>query len=219
LKPRIQRHISSVWRKNKKKRRRLTSLFDKVIPPHWEFCGLSRQGLLYLCLAIGTILFIALPLTLGLVLGLPKERLFYPLPTNTGGIWTGEMTRCAFPIGAGVCGVKNGPRNHVGAVSHLVWDAMLNSTGARNRVDEGGREVPHPLCGMRIRAVHDVGGDEGRGLRSVDVVVTDRCADCGPRDLQLAPSAFERIAGSKEGDGDGLERIEGAWAWLDFLKG
>lgn len=52
----------------------------------------------------------------------------------------------------------------------------------------------------------DQGG--GRGNKSVDVVVVDRCVGCLPTDLDLSPSAFDVLAD------EALGRVVGSWAWL-----
>jgi hypothetical protein len=84
------------------------------------------------------------------------------------------------------------------AVAHTVFDAA-----------GGGNPNPNanPLCGRKIRVERDQGG--GRGNRSVDVVVVDRCTGCEPTDLDLSPSTFEVLADQA------LGRVTGSWAWLD----
>lgn len=51
--------------------------------------------------------------------------------------------------------------------------------------------------------------DEERGeRRSIDLKVVDRCTGCEPSDLDVSPSAFDKIASRDRG------RVDVTWAWL-----
>jgi expansin (peptidoglycan-binding protein) len=173
----------------------IRSCFDAILPPHRTYLSLSRKRFLLVLLAITLAL---LALILGLSIGLTRKSggspASLPLPTSSG-IHTGELTYYA--PGLGACGWTSGDGDAIVAVSHEVFDAA-----------GGGNPNPNanPLCGKMIRVERDRGG--GRGNKSVDVVVVDRCVGCKPTDLDLSPSTFAELA-----DMD-LGRVVGSWAWL-----
>ncbi|EJT76538.1 LOW QUALITY PROTEIN: hypothetical protein GGTG_06457 [Gaeumannomyces tritici R3-111a-1] len=96
------------------------------------------------------------------------------------------------PPGPRACGGSHGDGDMIVAVARSVFDAAAN--------EGDGNPNNNPICGRRIRVE--------RGDVSVDVAVVDRCEGCKPTDLDLSPSAFQRLA--REGDG----RVVGQWRWL-----
>lgn len=92
---------------------------------------------------------------------------------------TGDITW--YNTGLGACGQTNTNSDLVAAVSHSLYD----------------REHP---CGRNIRI--DYQG------KSLVVAVVDRCEACAEDDIDLSPTAFERVIGPL---GDG--RVSGSWDW------
>jgi expansin (peptidoglycan-binding protein) len=83
------------------------------------------------------------------------------------------------------------------AVSHLVYDAASTS----------GNPNENPLCGKKLR-IERVDERDGR-KHSIDVTVVDRCVGCKANDIDLSPSAFDKLAD------EALGRVKGSWAWLN----
>lgn len=166
---------------------------DALLPPNRTYLSLRRRHFLLLLLLIALSL---LALILGLSIGLSRHSssASLPLPASAG-IHTGDLTYYA--PGLGACGWTSSPDDAIAAVSHLVFDAA--GDGATN-------PNANPLCGRSIRVTRDQGG--GRGNKSVDVVVVDRCVGCLATDLDMSPSAFSVLAD------EALGRVVGSWAWL-----
>ncbi|KAH8904068.1 hypothetical protein BR93DRAFT_930684 [Coniochaeta sp. PMI_546] len=171
----------------------LRTRLDALLPPNQTYLSLRRRHFLLVLLASALAL---LALILGLSIGLTRHSSTpsLPLPTSTG-IHTGDLTYYAPALGA--CGWTSSPDDAIVAVSHDVFDAAGNGNSNPNA---------NPLCGRSIRVTRDQGG--GRGNKSVDVVVVDRCVGCQPTDLDLSPSAFVVLAD------EALGRVVGSWAWL-----
>ncbi|KAJ9132380.1 hypothetical protein NKR19_g9333 [Coniochaeta hoffmannii] len=171
------------------------SLLDRLLPPSRTYLSLPRRTFL---LAVTLITLSVLALILGLSIGLTHRSnhpASLPLP-SAAGIHTGDLTYYA--PGLGACGWTSSPEDAIAAVSHLVFDAAGGG---------GSNPNANPLCGMSIRVERDQGG--GRGNKSVDVVVVDRCVGCEATDLDLSPSAFGVLAD------EALGRVVASWAWLE----
>lgn len=95
--------------------------------------------------------------------------------------------------GLGSCGTYSTPADAICAISHSRYDAAATANGIAN-------PNLNPLCGKQIRVT--------RGGKSVLVTVVDRCEGCAEDDVDLSPSAFEKIAEEKEG------RVKGSWDWV-----
>lgn len=177
-------------------RRTLRSRFDALLPPTRTYpLGLNRKRfLLFVILPLAILLLFVFPLALGLGLrARANASQNLPLPTNTGGVFEGELTYYSPSLGA--CGWYNSDSDAICAVSHLLWDAM----------QVGGNPNTNTLCGRKLRVRRDV---EGVGPRTVDVTVVDRCTGCKPNDIDLSPSIFNQLAKEEQG------RVVGTWAWL-----
>jgi len=165
---------------------------DKLLPPQRKYVGLSRKRfLLFIVLPLLVLLLLVLPIALGVALGGKNKA--KPLPIDTGGIWSGDLTYYA--PGLGACGWTSGADDRIVAVSHLLFDAFQKDVTNTNQ---------NPLCGKRIRVKRDFGGE-----KSVDVVVSDRCTGCDWTDLDVSPGVFGQLAKEEQG------RVVAEWAWLD----
>lgn len=179
----------------------LRQRFDALLPPNRTYFGrLTRRALLLLA-ALALVCLVAL--VVGLAVGLSRRaaspaRENLPLPSNTGGVFTGDLTY--YDPGLGACGEVSGDQDLVVSVSHIVFDAAGASAGA------GGNPNANPLCGRRIRIRRDT---EGRGEQTIDVTVVDRCTGCAPTDLDTTIAVFERVARKDDG------RVTASWAWLE----
>ncbi|KAL8377378.1 hypothetical protein RB595_008182 [Gaeumannomyces hyphopodioides] len=165
---------------------------DAVMPPDRRYLGMRRRVFL---VAAATLLLLLLALIIGLAVGLSARKSDgqrdLPLPGSDGGrTHEGELT--FYDPGLGACGGSHGGGDMIAAVARSVFDA------AANKGD--GNPNNNPICGRRIRVE--------RGDGSVDVVVVDRCEGCKPTDLDLSPSAFQRLAREEDG------RVVGQWRWL-----
>lgn len=107
----------------------------------------------------------------------------------SGSTFSGEGTYYDPEMGA--CGKVNSGTEMVVAVSHELYDKHTPN----------GNPNKNSLCGKKIRAFY-----EGS---SVEVSIVDRCVGCAHDDLDLSPSAFEKIA-----DKD-LGRINLTWEWVE----
>jgi hypothetical protein len=174
----------------------LRARFDALLPPTRKYpWGLNRRHfLLFVVMPALILLLFIFPLALGL--GLRNRRSaaeYLPLPTDGGGIVTGELT--FYSPGLGACGWEHRDGDAICAVSHLVWDAVQVGSNPNN----------NPLCGRKIRVRREV---EGVGTRTVDVTVVDRCTGCKANDIDLSPGVFNQLAREEQG------RVTGSWAWL-----
>jgi hypothetical protein len=175
----------------------LRTRFNTLLPANKRYIHnrLSRRTFLIVLVAL---LLSLLALILGLSIGLSRKHSsakdFIPLP-STGGIYTGDLTY--YGTGLGACGWTSSDDDAIVAVSWETFDAA-----------GGGNMNPNanPLCGKKIRVERDYGG--GKGNRSIDVTVVDRCTGCKPTDLDLSYSAFDVLAERA------LGRVTGSWAWL-----
>lgn len=120
-----------------------------------------------------------------------------PLPSNSQ-TFTGDLTYYA--PGLGACGETSSDSDNIVAVSHILFDAAGSSSS------KGGNSNANPLCGLMLRAERF---DEARGeRRSIDLKVVDRCTGCQPDDIDVSPSAFDKVASRDQG------RVKVTWAWL-----
>lgn len=101
---------------------------------------------------------------------------------------SGDLTY--YSPGLGACGRTNGPNDPVVALSHGLFDPQTPNGNPNN----------NPLCGRRIRIT--------RNGKSVTVTVRDRCAGCQTNDLDVSPSAFQKVATLSEG------RVRVQWEWV-----
>ncbi|CAJ2510622.1 Uu.00g062470.m01.CDS01 [Anthostomella pinea] len=175
------------------------SRFDTAVPPHRTYFGRSRRFLLlFIILPLAILLFIVLPLAVGLGVGLSrrsKHSQDLPLPGNAD-VHTGDLTY--YGPGLGACGVVSTSSDNIVSVSHYTFDAASTGSNPNN----------NPLCGKKIRVQRDF-VEDGKGNRSVDVTVVDRCVGCAPTDLDLSIAVFTQLAPEDSG------RVVGSWAWLD----
>ncbi|KAF2242348.1 hypothetical protein BU26DRAFT_524489 [Trematosphaeria pertusa] len=167
----------------------ITDRFDRMLPPHRRYFGRSRRTLL---IAAAIVFLCLLALIIGLAVGLTKKKdRFLPLP---GGAQTfsGDLTYYNPALGA--CGIASTDNDAVVAVSHYTFDAVQQGTDPNS----------NPLCGRKIRANRVNAGKQV----SIDVTVVDRCTGCEPRDIDVSPAMFRKMA-----DPD-LGRVPVTWAWL-----
>jgi hypothetical protein len=94
--------------------------------------------------------------------------------------FTGDITY--YDVGLGACGKTNTNSEYVAAASHSLFD----------------REHP---CGRKIRISY-----QGR---SADVTVVDRCGGCAEDDLDLSPTAFQKVIGPLK-----IGRASATWEWI-----
>lgn len=107
----------------------------------------------------------------------------------SGSVFSGEGTYYDPEMGA--CGKVNSASDMIVAISHELYDEKTPN----------GNPNKNTLCGKKIRAFY-----EGK---SVEVAVVDRCVGCARDDLDLSPSAFEKIANKD------LGRIKLTWEWAE----
>jgi len=170
---------------------------DAYFPPEKKYLGLSRNYFfLFVLTPALLILLIILPVGLGVGLSDRHREQNLPFPTSGEGPWEGDLT--FYEPGMGACGWVSKNSEMIVSVSHTLWDSM----------QEGGNPNTNPLCGRKIRVRRDF-VEEGKGERSVDVVVVDRCTGCAPTDLDMSLTAFTKLA--REVDG----RVLAKWAWVD----
>ncbi|KAI4662185.1 uncharacterized protein J4E79_004472 [Alternaria viburni] len=94
----------------------------------------------------------------------------------------------------GACGHVHGDNDAVMAVSHGRFDEV-NTPNPNN----------NPLCGRKIRA-HRVDERTGKDA-SIVVTIVDKCAACAYDDIDVSPSAFDKLADKAKG------RVNVAWDW------
>ncbi|KDQ18247.1 hypothetical protein BOTBODRAFT_29592 [Botryobasidium botryosum FD-172 SS1] len=102
---------------------------------------------------------------------------------------TGQATY--FYPGLGACGKTNGNGDLITAVSKLLYDTYPGHTANPNN---------NPVCGRKIKANY--------AGKSVTVTVVDRCEACAYNDLDLSPSAFEKLSALSAGRLNGV-----TWDW------
>ncbi|KAK4676173.1 hypothetical protein QC764_509759 [Podospora pseudoanserina] len=95
-----------------------------------------------------------------------------------------------YNTGLGACGKWNNDGELVVALNRHVFDPQTPNGNPNN----------NPLCGRMIRASYNG--------KTVDVRVVDRCPGCAAGDLDLSPTAFQRLASL------GTGRITGDWWWI-----
>ncbi|MCJ1279446.1 hypothetical protein MMC21_007270 [Puttea exsequens] len=159
--------------------------FERTMPAHRRYYGLSRKIACFVLLAIILALLI---LIIGLAAGLSSHSNHHrklPLGSQT---YTGDLTY--YGPGLGACGVTSSSGDDIVSVSHFLFDSV--STGSDPNAN--------PLCGHKIRAV--------RGGTSADLTVVDRCTGCEPTDLDVSPGVFRQLADPA------LGRVTVTWAWL-----
>lgn len=170
---------------------------DAAMPPDRKYLGMRRR--VFLIAVAGALVLLLLALIIGLAVGLTSARNKnkdsqgdLPLPGRDGGrTHEGELT--FYDPGLGACGGSHVGDDLIAAVARTVFDAAAADTG-------DGNPNNNPICGKRIRVE--------RGDGSVDVTVVDRCQGCKRLDLDLSPSAFQRLAREEDG------RVVGQWRWL-----
>ncbi|KAI4624329.1 uncharacterized protein J4E87_005830 [Alternaria ethzedia] len=104
----------------------------------------------------------------------------------------GQMT--FYNPGLGACGHTHGDNDAVMAVSHGRWDEVKTPNPNDN-----------PLCGKQIRA-HRVDERTGKDA-SVLVTIVDKCMGCAYDDIDVSPSAFDKLADKAKG------RVNVEWSW------
>jgi len=169
-------------------------------------CGLTRPRFILLLILL-ILAIIALALGLGLGLGLKKDATRQlPLPDNGDPtrLYEGDLT--FFKPALGACGWVSSDADYICAVGHELFDAAGANANA------GGNPNLNPLCGRMIRVSRAYSDEVGHPNTSVDVMVVDRCTGCGPTDLDLASSAFNRLAPETRGG------VAGRWEWLPMSK-
>ncbi|KAF2748795.1 hypothetical protein M011DRAFT_466567 [Sporormia fimetaria CBS 119925] len=165
--------------------------FDRVLPPHKRYLGRSRRTFV---IALVALLLILLALVVGLAVGLTNKSGPRNLPLPSGAeTYTGDLTYYDPALGA--CGIESSASQDVVAVSHFTFDA----------VQVGGNPNTNVLCGKKIRAQRKYNGE----TVSVDLTVVDRCTGCKATDIDVSPSAFDKLAHRD------LGRVPVTWAWLE----
>ncbi|CAF9925453.1 MAG: hypothetical protein HETSPECPRED_005841 [Heterodermia speciosa] len=125
----------------------------------------------------------------------PQNPINPPSSSSSSSGTQGQMTY--YNPGLGACGLTSSASENICAISHVLYDAH-NVNGNPN---------DNPLCGHRIRATRF---DEGRGeVRSLVLVVVDRCEACAAGDIDLSPGAFEQLEDPEKG------RVPVSWVWLE----
>ncbi|KAL2057407.1 hypothetical protein ABVK25_002460 [Lepraria finkii] len=164
---------------------RAMGAFDRYVPAHRKYCGLSRKTA---CIVLLVLVIAILALIIGLAVGLSKNSSNHqalPLGSHT---YTGELTY--YGPGLGACGVTSSDDDHIVSISHFVFNAVAT----------GSNPNANPLCKHKIRAV--------RGGNSIDLTVVDRCVGCKSTDIDVSPGALRQLADPN------LGRVEVTWAWL-----
>ena len=106
----------------------------------------------------------------------------------TVGTYSGQGT--FYELGLVACGQYYTDADAVAAISYKLFDQ--NGTPNPNN---------NPHCNQRIRVF--------RGSKHVDVAIVDRCAGCeGTYDVDLSPTAFDKLADESEG------RVGITWSYL-----
>jgi len=125
-----------------------------------------------------------------------------PLPGDTGGIYSGDLTY--YDPGLGSCGITSTENDLICAIS---WELYGLSTFLLTNEDSKYTPNPNdnPFCNRRIRATRK---KEGEGNVTIDVTVVDRCTGCKPFDLDFSPGAFRMMADQS------LGRVDVTWAFL-----
>ncbi|KAF2278720.1 uncharacterized protein EI97DRAFT_217290 [Westerdykella ornata] len=165
--------------------------FDRLLPPHKRYLGRSRRTFL---VCVGVVFVVVLALVIGLSVGLTRKSSKprnLPLPTGAE-TFTGDLTY--YDPGLGACGIASTANDDIVAISHFTFDAVQTGSDPNQNV----------LCGRRIRAQR---ANNGKTV-SVDLTVVDRCTGCKPTDIDVSPSAFDKLAQRD------LGRVPVTWAWL-----
>ncbi|RHZ68908.1 hypothetical protein Glove_292g32 [Diversispora epigaea] len=109
--------------------------------------------------------------------------------SKRGKTYRGEAT--FYDVGLGACGKQNNNNQRVAAISHGLFDSIPSPGGNPNK---------NKFCGKKARV--------SRGKKSVVVTVVDRCGGCNFGDIDLSPSAFDKIAKPAEG------RVNVQWRFI-----
>ncbi|CAG8516056.1 5720_t:CDS:1, partial [Cetraspora pellucida] len=89
-----------------------------------------------------------------------------------GQVNKGDIT--FYDVGLGACGKVNSNSDLICALSPQVFGTSPGNNPNKN-----------PNCGRQLQVTC--------GSKSVVVTAVDRCAGCGPQDVDLSPSAFGRL--------------------------
>ncbi|MFI2432046.1 RlpA-like double-psi beta-barrel domain-containing protein [Streptomyces sp. NPDC018693] len=92
----------------------------------------------------------------------------------------GDATWYNPSAGVGACGWRNGDNEMVAAVSPQVYGNYPNPNNS-------------PVCGRKMVVFSDAAGSWSKP--AIVVTVVDRCAGCGPDDVDLSPAAFQKLRG------------------------
>ncbi|KAI0090068.1 expansin module family protein [Irpex rosettiformis] len=113
-----------------------------------------------------------------------------PAKRQIGETHAGDAT--FYATGLGACGIVNNDRDHIVAVSGLLYDSYPGTT-----------PNSYPICGKQMTVTY-----QGR---STTVTVADRCAvdACAMNDIVLSPVAFTDLSPLDAG------RIRVTWVWDD----
>jgi len=178
-----------------KLRTNVSTFLDRRMPSHRTYWGFRRRTVL---IVIAFLLVALLALIIGLAVGLSsrssQESLFLPLPSDKNS-FTGDLTYYD-STGLGSCGIVLTDNDPIVAVSHFLYDKMAVGSNPNN----------NPLCGLKIRAERF--DEQVNAKRSVDLTVMDRCTGCQPKDIDVSPAMFSKLADPVKG------RVDVTWAWL-----
>jgi hypothetical protein len=155
--------------------------------------NLSRRTLIILAVVALALFALIIGLAAGLTHRSHTQSL--PLPSASGGPYTGDLTY--YGPGLGACGIVSANGDSIVAVSHLIFDA----------VSVGSDPNANPLCGKMIRARRN------ETHASVDLKVVDRCVGCAARDLDVTEDTFAKLADVA------LGRVKVEWSWLEGVPG
>ena len=193
------------------------------VKPYPTIFGYRRRNVLILFAILFTLILI-----IGLAVGITQMkrhlRLLYhclvanvrqnlPLPGDTGGIYSGDLTYYA--PGLGSCGITNSDTDMICAISHELYGfdpsqnkrSLLLTCARVDSSQTGTNPNSNPFCMRKIRATRHRNGVDGNV--SVDVTVVDRCTGCKLYDLDFSPGAFHKMAD------ESLGRVDVTWAFLN----
>jgi len=168
----------------------LSRHFNNFLPAHKRYFNnhINRRTLLIM---IG-ITFTLLALIIGLAAGLTIPSDNSAVSSADVSDFQGQLT--FYNPAMGACGHVHGDNDLVMAISHGRFDEVNPSNPNNN-----------PLCGRKIRA-HRVDERTGKDA-SVIVTIVDKCMGCAYDDIDVSPSAFDKLADKAKG------RVNVEWSW------
>ena len=96
--------------------------------------------------------------------------------SSSGSVHVRNGDATHYQPGLGSCGEQSDSSEMVVALPHSLFDSKMGGSNPNN----------NPLCGKKVKASFDD--------KSIEVKVVDRCPGCGENDLDLSPTAFQKLA-------------------------